>query len=252
MPELDDVNTDQQDKGLQTSLVIDRDAASRLGVTRAPIDTTLNDAFGQRQVSTIYNALNQYQVVMEAAPSTGRARTTLDDIYVHRRSGGTVPLSSVRALRDHEHAAARSTTRASSPRRRSRSTCPRASRCRRPPTAIDDTMARIGVPSTIHGSFQGTAQAFQESLANQPFLILAALLAVYIVLGMLYESYVHPLTILSTLPSAGVGALLALLAAGTEFSDHRADRRDPADRHRQEERDHDDRLRARSASARAA
>ena len=114
--------------------------------------------------------------------------------------------------------------------------------------AIRDTMARIGVPTTIYASFEGTAKLFQQGLDNQPWLILAALLTVYIVLGMLYESLVHPITILSTLPSAGVGALLALKLFNTEFTHHRADRRDPADRHREEERDPDDRLRARGAS----
>ena len=118
--------------------------------------------------------------------------------------------------------------------------------------AVDDAMLRLGVPNTVHGSFQGSARAFQASLSSQPWLILAALITVYIVLGVLYESYVHPITILSTLPSAGVGALLALMLFQDRFFDHRVHRRDPADRHRQEERDHDDRFRARGRTRRAA
>ena len=216
IPELEDVNTDTQDKGLQTSLVIDRDAASRLGVTAVNIDTTLNDLFGQRQVSTIYNAQNQYKVVMEAAPQYWQSPDTLKDVYV-ATSGGTVPLSSFTryettntALRvSHQGQFVASTITFNLPPGGSLSNAT---------DAIAAAMARIGVPGTIHGGFQGTAKAFQDSLSNEPVLIATALLTIFIVLGMLYESLVHPITILSTLPSAGVGALLALLATGTEFS----------------------------------
>ena len=216
MPELEDVNTDTQDKGLQTSLIIDRDAASRLGVTAVAIDTTLNDLFGQRQVSTIYNAQNQYKVVMEAAPQYWQSPDTLKDVYV-AAAGGSVPLSSFTryettntALRvSHQGQFVASTITFNLPEGGSLS---------KATAAIENTMARIGVPSTIHGGFQGTAKAFQDSLSNEPVLIATALLTIFIVLGMLYESLVHPITILSTLPSAGVGALLALLATGTEFS----------------------------------
>ena len=217
VPEITDVNTDTQDKGLQTSLVIDRDAASRLGVTAVAIDTTLNDLFGQRQVSTIYNPLNQYKVVMEAAPKYWQSPDTLKNVYVASKNGATVPLMAFAryettntALRvNHQGQFVASTISFNLPENVSLSQAD---------TAIENTMARIGVPSTIHGGFQGTARAFQSSLSSQPILIATALLAVFIVLGILYESLVHPMTILSTLPSAGVGALLALLATGTEFS----------------------------------
>ncbi len=217
LPELVDVNTDQQDKGLQTSLVIDRDTASRLGVSPQLIDATLNDAFGQRQVSTIYAPLNQYRVVMEVAPEYWQSPEALDSVYVSTSSGKQVPLSAFARYAptntplgvNHQGQFVASTISFNLPEGVSLSQATRA---------VDDAMVRIGVPSTVRGTFQGTARAFQASLSSQPWLILAALLAVYIVLGVLYESYVHPLTILSTLPSAGVGALLALLLFKTEFS----------------------------------
>ena len=217
VPELVDVNTDQQDKGLQTSLIIDRDTASRLGVTPNLIDATLNDLFGQRQVSIIYNPLNQYRVVMEAAPEYWQSAQVLKDVYVRTGSGSQVPLSAFATYGptntplavNHQGQFAASTISFNLPPGVSMSAATRA---------VNDALARIGVPTTIHGSFQGTARAFQSSLDSQPWLILTALLTVYIVLGILYESYVHPITILSTLPSAGVGALLALLLCRTEFS----------------------------------
>ena len=217
LPELVDVNTDQEDKGLQTTLAIDRDTAARLGVTPRMIDATLNDAFGQRQVSTIYNPLNQYRVVMEAAPQFWQSPETLDNVYVSTTGGAQVPLSAFSRYGptntplgvNHQGQFAASTISFNLPVGVSLSDATRA---------VNDAMSRIGVPTGVHGTFQGTARAFQASLDSQPLLILAALLAVYIVLGMLYESLVHPITILSTLPSAGVGALLALLASGTEFS----------------------------------
>ncbi|HEX4522537.1 MAG TPA: multidrug efflux RND transporter permease subunit [Casimicrobiaceae bacterium] len=217
LPQLVDVNTDQQDKGLQTSLVIDRDTAARLGVSPSLIDTTLNDAFGQRQVSTIYSALNQYHVVMEASPEYWQAPDTLNDVYVSTNSGAQVPLSSIARYAptntalgvNHQSQFVASTISFN---------LPEGTSLGQATVAIDGALAQLGVPATIRGSFQGTAQAFQASLNSQPWLILAALLTVYIVLGILYESYVHPITILSTLPSAGVGALLALLLFQTEFS----------------------------------
>jgi multidrug efflux pump len=217
LPELVDVNTDAQDKGLQTSLVIDRDAAARLGVSPRLIDTTLDDAFGQRQVSTIYSALNQYHVVMEAAPEYWQSADSLNDVYVKSSNGAQVPLSAFAHYAptntalgvNHQSQFVASTISFNLPEGTSLGQATRA---------IDDALTRIGVPATIRGSFQGTARAFQDSLASQPWLILAALLTVYIVLGILYESYVHPITILSTLPSAGIGALLALLMFKTEFS----------------------------------
>ena len=215
--ELVDVNTDQQDKGLQTTLTIDRDTASRLGVSPQLIDATLNDAFGQRQVSTIYAPLNQYHVVMEVAPEYWQSPEALDTVYVSTSSGAQVPLSAFARYTptntplgvNHQSQFVAATISFNLADNISLSQATRA---------IDAAMAKIGVPNSVRGSFQGTAQAFQASLASQPWLILTALVAVYIVLGVLYESYVHPLTILSTLPSAGVGALLALLLFKTEFS----------------------------------
>jgi multidrug efflux pump len=217
LPQLTDVNTDQQDKGVQTSLVVDRDAAARLGVTMANVDSTLNDLFGQRQVSTIYNPLNQYRVVMEAAPQYWQSPESLRDIYVSTGSGAQIPLSAIASYGptntplavNHQGQFAASTI--------SFNLAPDVS-LSQATRAVEDAMARLGVPTSVQGRFQGTARAFQASLDSQPWLILAALLTVYIVLGVLYESYVHPLTILSTLPSAGVGALLGLLAFKTEFS----------------------------------
>jgi multidrug efflux pump len=217
LPQLADVNTDSQDKGLQTSLNIDRDAASRLGVSPRTIDATLNDLFGQRLVSTIYTALNQYWVVMEAAPQYWQSPDTLNDVFVSNADGKQVPLSAFSSYGptstplavNHQGQFVASTISFNLPVGVALSDATRA---------ITDTLARIGVPTSIQGSFQGTARAFEASLKNQPWLILTALLTVYIVLGMLYESFVHPITILSTLPSAGVGALLALLVCGTEFS----------------------------------
>ncbi|MEP6997845.1 MAG: multidrug efflux RND transporter permease subunit [Betaproteobacteria bacterium] len=217
LPQLVDVNTDQQDKGLQTSLVIDRDAAAQLGVTPRLIDTTLDDAFGQRQVSTIYSALNQYHVVMEAAPEYWQSPNSLEHVYVSTPKGAQVPLSAFAHYAptntalgvNHQSQFVASTISFN---------LPEGTSLGQATIAIDRALADLGVPATIRGSFQGTAQAFQTSLNSQPWLILAALLTVYIVLGILYESYVHPITILSTLPSAGVGALLALLLFQTEFS----------------------------------
>ncbi|MDB5925271.1 MAG: multidrug transporter [Betaproteobacteria bacterium] len=217
LPEIADVSTDQQDRGLQTTLVIDRDTASRLGITPRMIDTTLNDAFGQRQVSTIYNPLNQYKVVMEAAPQYWQSPEALKELYIVKPDGSQVPFSTFSRYEmtntplavQHQSQFAATTVSFNLSPGVSLSDATRA---------ISEELARIGVPTTIHGSFQGTARVFEASLKSQPWLILTALLAVYIVLGMLYESLVHPITILSTLPSAGVGALLALLAFQTEFT----------------------------------
>ncbi|HEY1997635.1 efflux RND transporter permease subunit [Paraburkholderia sp.] len=291
-PELADVNSDQQQGGLESMVTIDRASAARLNIQPAQIDNTLYDAFGQRQVSTIYNPLNQYHVVMEVAPKYWQSPDMLNQVYIstsggsasgaqttnatagtvtaltantnstNASSGGTagttsssaaaiaadsarnlainsiaasgkssassgaavstsketmIPLSAIASFGpgstplsvNHQSQFVASTISFNLPPGKSLSDATQA---------IYDTMAQIGMPGTIHGSFQGTAQAFQQSLSDMPLLILAALAAVYIVLGMLYESYIHPLTILSTLPSAGVGALLALLLFQTEFS----------------------------------
>jgi len=281
LPQLADVNTDAQDKGLQTSLVIDHDAVARLGLNQSQIDATLNDLFGQRQVSTIYHPLNQYHVVMEAAPEFWQSPETLRSVYVTSTAatgasgaagvtsgataatgtaatgtaatgaatsgaaqGSTAAANGVAIattagasvgnpamssagrrvpLGDFSHYEATSTPLAvnhqglSAASTVSFNLAPGVS-LSQATAAIAAGFARLGAPITVRGSFQGTAKAFQDALANQRLLILSALVAVYLVLGILYESLVHPLTILSTLPSAGVGALLALLATGTEFS----------------------------------
>jgi len=209
VPELRDINSDQQMHGLASNVVIDRDTAGRLGVNIQDIDNTLSDAFGQRQVSNIYKGLNQYHVVMEVAPEFQQDPHALENVYVPSKSGTLVPLS---AFAHYEH----SSTAISVNHQGvfpaitlSFNLAPGASLG---PAVQHITQAtrEIGVPNTVHATFQGTAQAFQDSLANQPVLIVTALLAVYIVLGILYESFIHPITILSTIPSAGIGALLAV------------------------------------------
>ncbi len=274
-PNLTDVNSDQQNKGLESDLVIDRDAAAQLGVTVSQIDNTLYDAFGQRQVSTIYVARNQYHVIMEVAPQYWQNPETLKDVWISTSGAsvggsqatnavaGTVSVGKATAATSANAQAARNlannsigatgkgvSSTGSAVSTGAETMIPLSAVARftqgatplavnhqgllvantisfnLPPggslssavTAVESAMNRIGVPASIRGTFQGSAKAFQDSLANQPFLVLAALITIYIVLGVLYESYVHPLTILSTLPSAGVGALLALMAFNTEFS----------------------------------
>ncbi len=217
LPQLSDVNTNQQDKGRQISLVVDRDKASRLGVSQSAIDTALHNAFGQRQVSVIYRPLNQYRVVMELAPEYWQNPQTLQQLYISANTGTQIPLATLASFQttnapltiNHQGQFAAATLSFNLSPGTSLSTATQL---------IEQTLRDIGVPTAVRGSFQGSAKAFQESLRNQPWLIAAALLSIYIVLGILYESYIHPLTILSTLPSAGVGALLALLACDTEFS----------------------------------
>jgi len=216
LPELRDVNTDQQDKGLESSIVIDRDTASRLGLAAQDIDNVLYDAFGQRFVSTIYEPLNQYHVVMEIAPAFQQTPDTLRRVYVRSSSGSMVPLSAF------AHFSSDYTSLAVNHQGQwpsvtiSFNLAPTIS-LGQATQVIERAERAINFPETIHASFQGTAAAFQESLENEPILILAALVTVYIVLGVLYESYIHPVTILSTLPSAGVGALLALLITHNEL-----------------------------------
>jgi multidrug efflux pump len=291
LPQLDDVNSDQDDKGLEVDLKIDRQTAARLGVTLSQIDNTLYDAFGQRQVSTIYNALNQYHVVMEVAPTFWQNPDTLKDIYVSTSAAtptgtqSTAAVAGTTVISASGGGAASAGTAATSPGTQTAAqiaaqsvknlqlnaltnsarggasagssvatsvetmvplaafssygpgTTPLAINHQGPfvattfsfnlpegeslgtaTDAVNQAMANIHVPISVHGSFAGTAQVFESSLANEPILILAAIVAVYIVLGILYESYVHPITILSTLPSAGVGAVFALLLFGSEFS----------------------------------
>jgi multidrug efflux pump len=220
VPALRDVGTDQQDQGLGTALVIDRATASRLGVSPQTIDNTLYDAFGQRQVSTMFTQLNQYRVVLEVQPGFRRNASGLRDIYVRGASGGqpvTVPLSAMTQTEETTAPLAIARQGQFPAVTLSFNLAPGAS-LGDAVSAIETTTRQLGLPASIQGSFQGTAQAFRASLSSEPLLILAALVAVYIVLGVLYESYIHPLTILSTLPSAGVGAILALLLCRTELS----------------------------------
>jgi multidrug efflux pump len=217
LPELVDVNSDQQNKGLEASLTIDRPAASRLGIPTQVIDDTLYDAFGQRQVSVYYTLLNQYHVVMEVAPRFWQRPDTLRDIYVPSSSGALVPLS---AFTRYEPAATSLAVnhQGQFPAVTISFNLASGVALGNAVKAVENATRQMRIPGSIRGSFAGTAQAFQASLANEALLILAALISVYIVLGVLYESYIHPITILSTLPSAGVGALLALMLLRTELS----------------------------------
>ena len=216
-PELHDVSSDQQDKGLQLSVAFDRSTASRLGITPQMIDDTLYDAFGQRQISTIFTQLNQYRVVLDVKPEFQKGPDALQNIYLRSAGGGSVPLGTFIQTQE--------TTGPLVISRQGQFPAATISFNLAPGAALGDAVGAIesaekkmDFPASIRGSFQGTAQAFRVSLANEPILILAALVTVYIVLGILYESYIHPITILSTLPSAGVGAILALLICRSEFS----------------------------------
>lgn len=217
LPELADVNSDQQDNGAEMSLIYDRETMARLGISVQDANGLLNNAFGQRQISTIYQPLNQYKVVMQVDPRYTQDISALNQMFVINSDGKPIPLSSFAHWQpanaplsvNHQGLSAASTIAFNLPTGVSLSEAS---------DAIDRTMTSLGVPSTVRGSYAGTAQVFQDTMNSQVFLILAAIATVYIVLGILYESYVHPLTILSTLPSAGVGALLALELFGAPFS----------------------------------
>ncbi|BEM15176.1 multidrug efflux RND transporter permease subunit MdtC [Serratia marcescens] len=217
LPELADVNSDQQDKGSEMDLVYDRETMARLGISVSDANNLLNNAFGQRQISTIYQPLNQYKVVMEVAPPYTQDMSSLDKMFIINNEGKAIPLSYFASWRpanaplsvNHQGLSAASTISFNLPDGGSLSDAT---------AAVERTMTQLGVPSTVRGAFAGTAQVFQDTLKSQLILILAAIATVYIVLGVLYESYIHPLTILSTLPSAGVGALLALELFGAPFS----------------------------------
>jgi multidrug efflux pump len=217
LPELADVNSDQQNKGLEAALIIDRATASRLGITPQMIDNALYDAFGQRQVSTMYTQLNQYHVVMEVDPRFWQNPEGLRSVYLRAGDGGMVPLAAFTRYAPRT-APLQVNHQGQFPAVTISFNLPFGVALGTAVDAIKRAETEIRVPASIRGHFQGTAQAFQASLANEPLLIAAALLAVYIVLGVLYESLIHPVTILSTLPSAGVGALLALFAFRTELS----------------------------------
>jgi multidrug efflux pump len=217
LPQLRDVSTDQQNRGLQARLIIDRDTASRLGVLPQAVDEHLYDAFGQRQVSTIFTQLNQYRVVMEVDPRFQQDPDALSSVYVKTPAGAPIPLSSFARFQssltplqvNHQGQFPAVTLSFNLPP----GVAPSQAR-----DAIRAAEREIGLPSSVRASFQGTLQAFDASLRTQPYLILAALAAVYIVLGVLYESFLHPITILSTLPSAGVGAVLALKVFNLDLS----------------------------------
>ncbi len=241
MPELRDVSTDQQNQGLSANLVIDRDAASRLGITPATIDQVLYDAFGQREVSTMYTSLNQYFVVMEVDPKYQLSPDALNGIFIKTgttagattgavravsgvaaipvlpSSGSMVPLSAI-AHFEQQRTSLQVNHQSQYPAVTITFNLAPNVALGDAVTALEKAQRELNLPSGIHATFQGTAQAFQDSLKNEPYLILAALIAVYIVLGILYESLIHPLTILSTIPPAGVGAILALMLTGTELS----------------------------------
>ncbi|WP_437216124.1 multidrug efflux RND transporter permease subunit MdtC [Pectobacterium sp. LFLA-215] len=217
LPELADVNSDQQDKGAEMALTYDRDAMAQLGINVSAVNALLNNAFGQRQISTIYQPLNQYKVVMEVDDAYTQDVSSLDKMFVINKEGKPIPLSYFASWKplnaplsvNHQGLSAASTISFNLPEGTDLSSAT---------AAIERTMTSLGVPSAVRGQFSGTAQAFKQSQSSQLLLILAAIITVYIVLGVLYESYVHPLTILSTLPSAGVGALLALEWFGAPFS----------------------------------
>src|SRR5207245_5341480 len=217
IPVIADVSSDQQNRGLQAMVQYDRATAARFGISPQLIDNTLYDAFGQRQVSTMYSSLNQYHVIMEAAPEFWQSPLFLRQIYVRSPNGGVVPLS---ALSHYE-----SVTAPLAVSHQGLFPAVTISFNLQPGIALGDAVRAIdaaattvGLPSTIHTGFAGTAQAYQDSLGSEPLLIAAALITVYLVLGILYESYIHPITILSTLPSAGVGALLAMMLTHTDLT----------------------------------
>jgi len=217
LPELRDVASDQQSNGLEANLVVDRDTASRLGILPQAIDDTLYDAFGQRQVSTMFTQLNQYHVILEVGPEYRQNPEGLKNIYVKSASGSQVPLSAFSRFEQQNTYVAINHQGQFPVVTISFNLAPSAS-LGDATKAIEQAERDIQLPRSIHSAFQGTAAAFHNSLATEPWLILAAIVTVYIVLGVLYESYIHPLTILSTLPSAGVGAILALLLTGNDLS----------------------------------
>ena len=216
-PKLRDVASDQLDAGLGARLVIDRDAAARLGISAQTLDDTLDDAFGQRQISTIFTQLNQYRVVLEVAPEFHKNPQDLNHLFVQSSGGGSVPLSAFTTI-ESANAPLTINHQGQFPVVNVSFNLAPGAALGEAVQAVEQAKQDLGMPASIQAGFQGTAQAFRVSLANEPFLILAALITVYIVLGVLYESYIHPVTILSTLPSAGVGALLALIFCRTEFS----------------------------------
>ncbi|MDR0238925.1 MAG: efflux RND transporter permease subunit, partial [Deltaproteobacteria bacterium] len=217
LPQVTDVNSDQQNRGLQAKLIMDRDAASRLGISAAVMDSVLYGAFGQSQVSINYTLLNQYHVIMAVAPQYWQSPASLADIYIRAGGGKMTPLAAITRV-ELAPASLSVNHQGQFPSVTLSFNLPIGTSLGQAVDAVQESAYRLGLPQNINASFRGTAQTFQASLQNQPLLILAALIAVYIVLGILYESAIHPLTILSTLPSAGVGAVLALLLTGTDLN----------------------------------
>jgi len=217
LPELRDVASDRQAEGLEMRLAIDRATAGRLGITPQLVDDTLYDAYGQRQVSTIFTELNQYRVVLEAEPTFQRDPSSLDHLWLRSSEGGQVPLTTI-AQRSEALAPLQVSHLGQFPSVTLSFNLAQGASLGHAVRAVNEAVGELQFPAGLRGSFQGTAQAFEASLTNEPLLILAALITVYIVLGVLYESYVHPITILSTLPSAGIGALLALWVSGLDFT----------------------------------
>jgi HAE1 family hydrophobic/amphiphilic exporter-1 len=217
LPELRDVATDQQTAGLELDFQIDRDTAGRYGITPQQIDSALYSAFGQRQVATLYTDTNQYHVVMEMKPELQRGPEALDKLFVRAANGGLVPLHAL-GRRAPTYAATAVTHQGQFPSTTLSFNLAPGVSLGQATTAIQRAQQQLGLPSSMRAGFQGTARVFADSLAQQPLLIMLALLAVYVVLGVLYESYVHPITILSTLPSAGVGAVIALRLFGIDLN----------------------------------
>src|SRR6185369_9760519 len=216
LPQLTDVATDQLTLGSQARLMIDRITASRLGITPVAIDNALYDAFGQRQVATLFTQLNQYHLVLETLPGFQKDPAMLNNIYVKSSSGGAVPLSAFTHFESGTAPLAINRQGQFPSVTISFNLAPGAA-LGEATSAVEKAKEELGMPLSVQASFQGAAASFQASLKNEPWLILAAIVTVYIVLGVLYESHVHPITILSTLPSAGVGAILALLICRTQL-----------------------------------
>ena len=214
---LQDVSNDEQDGGLMSHLSVDRQTAGKLGISAATLDATLYDAFGQREISTIDEPLNQYHIIMEAAPQYWRDPSALRYIYVHGANGTDVPLFSFTKLEPQSISLAINHQSQIPSATISFNLAPGLA-LSNATKEIDDVVQQSGLPEQVHASFQGMAQAFQQSLASEPLLLAMAIIAIYVVLGMLYESCIHPITILSTLPSAGTGALIALMLCGLELS----------------------------------
>lgn len=217
VPQLADVNSDQQERGLEAWLEIDRDSAARLGITPRALDQALNDLYGQRIISTIFNPLNQYRVVMEGNPRYGQSPTMLDQTYLYTSQGVMIPLAAIAKVRPG-NVSLTVNHQGQFPATTITFNLPLGVSLGQATEAIRQTFQKLGVPPTVQGSFEGTAKVFKSSLSQEPLLIAAALIVVYLVLGILYESLIHPLTILSTLPSAGLGVFMALLVTGGEFN----------------------------------